>query len=269
MTHLSIIMPIFNERATVERAIDSVLSVEFPCSVELIVVDDGSTDGTREILQSLYAPEVNVVFHPVNMGKGAAVRTGVEHARGSHVIILDADLEYSPIDIAAMVIPVIGGHTNHVFGTRVFGLNTSFQSFKFAMGGRLTTLVANMLFDSCVTDMHTCLKLLPLSDFKTLQLLENGFGLDTQLTARLLRAGVRPFEVPISYRGRSAAQGKKITWSDGVRCLLILARVRVDRRLELPSGQWTEALLPRSAAQPPHSPAVAEIDVAREVQLSA
>lgn len=253
MTHLSIVMPIYNEKATVRRAIDSVLEVDYPCSVELVVVDDGSSDGTRDILAEYEGTDIAVVYHPTNMGKGAAVQTGVARARGSHVIILDADLEYSPTDIAAMVHPVMTGQADHVFGTRIFGLNTRFQSFKFAVGGRFTTLVANILFDSCVTDMHTCLKLLPLADFKRLQLVENGFGLDTQLTARLLRAGVRPYEVPISYRGRSAAEGKKIAWTDGVKCLWILATVRMRRRPALPSAEWTEALLPRDDA---HSPAL-------------
>lgn len=246
MTHLSIVMPVYNELNTIRQAIDSVLAVDFPCSVELIVVNDGSRDGTRDILDEEYADcGAKIIHHVTNKGKGAAVRTGVEHASGSHVIIFDADLEYDPKDIALLVQPVIAGRANHVFGTRVFGMNTTFQSFKFAMGGRFTTLVANLLFDSCVTDMHTCLKLFPLDDFRTLQLIENGFGLDTQLTARLLRAGVRPYEVPISYRARSAAEGKKITWTDGVECLSILLNVRSRKAVTLPSQHSVPSLLPR------------------------
>jgi glycosyltransferase involved in cell wall biosynthesis len=246
MTHLSIVMPVYNELNTIRQAIDSVLAVDFPCSVELIVVDDGSRDGTTDILDQEYADcGAKIIHHVTNMGKGAAVRTGVAHASGSHVIIFDADLEYNPEDIALLVQPVIAGQANHVFGTRVFGMNTSFQSFKFAIGGRFTTLVANLLFDSCVTDMHTCLKLFPLEDFRTLQLIEDGFGLDTQLTARLLRSGVRPYEVPISYRARSAADGKKITWTDGVECLKILVSVRSRRAVALPSQGSIPSLLPR------------------------
>ena len=248
MTHLSIVMPVYNELNTIRQAIDSVLAVDFPCSVELIVVNDGSHDGTRDILEDEYASSgAKIIHHATNLGKGAAVRTGVGEASGSHVIIFDADLEYSPEDIALLVQPVIAGLANHVFGTRVFGMNTSFQSFKFAMGGRFTTLVANLLFDSCVTDMHTCLKLFPLEDFKTLQLLEDGFGLDTQLTARLLRSGVRPYEVPISYRARSAAEGKKISWTDGVECLMILFSVRSRRPATLPTQETVPSLLARTS----------------------
>ncbi len=230
MTFLSIVMPVYNEARTIRRAIEEVLAVEYPCPTELIVVDDGSTDDTRELLVPFGDRGVQLAFHAQNQGKGAAVRTGVERARGSHLIIVDADLEYAPADIAAMLVPVIEGRADHVFGSRVFGLNTRFNSFRFAVGGRATTLAANVLYDSCLTDMHTCLKLLPVSDFRRLALGEDGFGLDTQLTARLLRAGIRPFEVPISYHGRSHADGKKITWTDGVRCLAILAKVRLARK---------------------------------------
>lgn len=233
MTFLSIVMPVYNEAATITRAIEAVLAVDYPCTVELIVVDDGSADATAKLLAPFESEGVTVIRHIQNLGKGAAVRTGVERASGTHLIILDADLEYSPSDIAAMLVPVIEGRADHVFGTRVFGLNTRFQSFRFAVGGRATTLAANLLYDSCLTDMHTCLKLLPVSDFRRMALAEDGFGLDTQLTARLLRAGVRPFEIPISYHGRSVADGKKIGWKDGIRCLQILMKVRMERRLAL------------------------------------
>jgi hypothetical protein len=123
-----------------------------------------------------------------------------------------------------------------VFGTRVFGMNTRFQSFKFAVGGRATTLAANIIFDSCLTDMHTCLKLIPRQEFLSLNLRERGFGLDTQLTAQLLSRGVRPYEVPVTYRGRSVADGKKINWRDGVRCLLLLLHIRLTYRPALGSG---------------------------------
>jgi len=143
---------------------------------------------------------------------------------------LDADLEYSPTDIPLMLEPVLDGRADHVFGTRVFGLNTRYPSFRFAMGGRALTFAANVLYDSCLTDMHTCLKLVPVEDFRVLTLTEDGFGLDTELTARLIRGGVRPYEVPVSYNGRTVADGKKIAWRDGVRCLSILAKVRAERQ---------------------------------------
>lgn len=227
---LSIVMPVFNEGVTVRSAIEHVLAVDYPCPIELVVIDDGSTDDTADILHELLVePEVRLVRHPRNLGKGAAVRSGVAEAVGSHVVILDADLEYSPHDIPAMLDPVLRGRTNHVFGTRVFGFNTRYQSFRFAIGGRALTLVANVLFDSCLTDMHSCLKLLPVADFHALRLSESGFGLDTEITARLLRSGMRPFEVAVSYDGRSFEGGKKISWRDGVQCLSILVKVRTQR----------------------------------------
>jgi dolichol-phosphate hexosyltransferase len=236
VTALSIVMPVYNESATIVRAINRVLAVDYPCPMELIVVDDGSTDATRQLLQPFTGLGVTTVRHTTNLGKGAAVRTGIRRATGTHVIILDADLEYSPSDIPAMLLPVLNGVSDHVFGTRIFGLNTRFPSYRFAKGGRFTTAVANLLFDSCVTDMHTCLKLIPLHHFRALTLSEERFGLDTELTAKLLRAGVRPYEVPISYYGRTGEQGKKITWRDGLECLWILVMVRILKPDKLPAG---------------------------------
>lgn len=229
MVKLSIVMPVYNESGTVRSAIERVLAVDYPCPVELVVVDDGSTDDTADILREAIGPGMRLIRHSRNLGKGAAVRSGVTKAAGSHLIILDADLEYSPDDIPTMLEPVLRGRSDHVFGTRVFGVNTRYPSFRFAMGGRALTLVANVLYDSCVTDLHTCLKLLPIADFYALRLSENGFGLDTELAARLLRSGVRPFEVPVSYDGRPFEQGKKINWRDGIECLSILIRVRFQR----------------------------------------
>lgn len=234
-TKLSIVMPVYNESKTIHAAIEQVFAVDYPCPVELVVVDDGSVDQTVELLAEFAERGVRLVRHRSNLGKGAAVRTGVSQATGTHLIILDADLEYSPADIPAMLGPVLQGRADHVFGTRVFGMNTCFRSFRFAMGGRLLTLVANVLYDSCLTDMHTCLKLVPLEHFRALTLVENGFGLDTELTARLLRAGVRPFEIPVTYAGRSVEQGKKISWRDGVRCVSLLAKVRAQRAQVLPA----------------------------------
>ncbi len=236
MARLSIVMPVYNEAPTIVAAIDRVLDVDFPCPVEMIVVDDGSKDASAALLEPMGERGVRVVRHSRNLGKGAAVRTGVDLASGTHLIVLDADLEYAPGDIPTLLAPVLSGVSDHVFGSRVWGVNTRFQSYRFAMGGRATTLAANLLYDSCLTDMHTCLKLLPVADFRALELTEDGFGLDTELTARLLRAGVRPFEVPVSYNGRSMSEGKKISWQDGVRCIAILAKVRAARRPQVISG---------------------------------
>jgi glycosyltransferase involved in cell wall biosynthesis len=256
VTTLSIVMPVYNESATVVRALERVLAVEYPCPMQLVVVDDGSTDITPQLLQPFLDRGVTTIRHKTNLGKGAAVRTGVEVAAGTHVIVLDADLEYSPSDIPSMLRPVLDGFADHVFGTRVFGLNTRFPSYRFAKGGRLTTAVANILFDSYITDMHTCLKLVPLHDFRALTLCQKGFGLDTEVTAKLLRAGVRPYEVPVTYYGRTIAEGKKITWRDGVQCLWILAKTRIrppDQLAQMTAENVSVLLrLPLHAAPPMH-----------------
>lgn len=230
MTALSIIMPVYNEAATIVRAVNRFLAVDYPCPVELIIVDDGSTDDTMQLLLPFNDSGITIVRHRINRGKGAAVITGVQKATGTHVMILDADLEYSPSDIPNLLLPVVNGIAHHVFGSRVFGLNTRFPSYRLAIGGRFLTAVANVLFDSCLTDMHTCLKLVPLQHFRALMLSQRGFGLDTELTAKMLRAGVRPYEVPVTYYGRTSQEGKKLDWwGDGWRCLAILVTIRLRR----------------------------------------
>jgi glycosyltransferase involved in cell wall biosynthesis len=227
---LSFVMPVYNEAQTVVEAVRQVLAVEFPCPIELIVVDDGSTDTTLLELAVVGDPRVRVHQHPTNLGKGAAVRSGVRLATGTHVMPFDADLEYSPEDVPRMLAPVVAGRCDVVYGTRLFGLNTVYQSYRYAMGNRLMTLVANVLFDSYLSDLHSCLKMVPRDLFNDLRLTETGFGLDTEITASLLRRGIRPFEVPVSYHSRTHAEGKKISWRDGVACLRILGRVRFARR---------------------------------------
>lgn len=233
---LSVVMPCFNEAGTVLEAVHQVLAVDFPAPVELIVVDDGSTDGTDlELALVADHPRVTIHRHPSNLGKGAAVRAGVALATGTHVMPFDADLEYSPEDVPRLLEPIIAGRCDVVYGTRLFGANTVYQSYRYAMGNRITTLAANVLFDSYIRDLHTCLKMLPRETFQRLPLRETGFGLDTEITASLLRMGVRPFEVPVSYHSRTHAQGKKISWRDGIACLTILGRVRLRRAADQPT----------------------------------
>ncbi|WP_217915582.1 glycosyltransferase family 2 protein [Miltoncostaea marina] len=227
---LSVVMPVYNEARTVARAVREVLAVEYPAPMELIVVDDGSDDGTSLELALISDRRVRVHRHPTNLGKGAAVRTGFTLATGTHVLPFDADLEYSPEDVPRMLAPIQAGRCDVVYGTRLFGVNTVYQSYRYAMGNRITTLAANVLFDSYIRDLHTCLKLLPRDLVLELPLRETGFGLDTEITASLLRLGVRPFEVPVSYHSRTHAEGKKLSWRDGVECLQILGRVRFARR---------------------------------------
>jgi glycosyltransferase involved in cell wall biosynthesis len=225
-TMLSIVMPAYNERRTIARAIAEVMSAELPCPFELIVVNDGSTDGTTEILQALNHPRARVINHPRNLGKGAALQTGAEVARGTHFVPFDADLEYEPGDLARLLEPIMQGRCEVVYGVRLFGTNTRYQSYKHALGNRALTLAASLMYNASLSDIHTCLKLLPLDLFREMNLEEDGFGLDTEITAKLLHRGVRPFEIPVSYHSRSVAHGKKITWRDGVECLQVLARVR-------------------------------------------
>jgi len=222
-------MPVFNEQRTIARAVGQVLRTELPCELELIIVNDGSTDGTSEILRALNHPAACVIEHPRNLGKGAALQTGAAVASGTHFVPFDADLEYDPADLARLVTPVIAGRCDVVYGVRLFGANTRYQSYRHALGNRALTLAASIMFDASLTDIHTCLKLLPVALFRDLCLSEDGFGLDTEITAKLLARGISPFEIPVSYHSRSTAYGKKITWRDGVECLQVLARVRAAR----------------------------------------
>ena len=223
----------FNEERTIARAIREVLAVEYPCEIELIVVDDGSRDSTAKLVEEFTDPRLVLHKHEKNKGKGAALRTAVSLATGTHILPFDADLEYTPKDIPRLVEPILTGRFDVVYGTRLFGYNTVYQSFRYAVGNKVLTTMTNILFDSFLSDLHTCLKLMPLDLFRSLDLREKGFGLDTELTATLLRLGVRPFEVPVSYYSRSHAEGKKINAGDAVDCLHILFRVRTRRKSRL------------------------------------
>jgi dolichol-phosphate hexosyltransferase len=226
---LSILMCAFNEERTIIRAIHEVLGIDYPCEMELIVVDDGSTDATAKLVEQVDDPRVILYRHDKNRGKGTALRSASSLASGTYILPFDADLEYSPKDILRLIDPILSGRFEVVYGVRLFGYNTVYQSYRYAIGNRLLTTTANVLFDAYLSDLHTCLKLMPLATFKSLVLREPGFGLDTELTACLLRLGIRPFEVPVSYYSRSHAQGKKINWRDALACLRILLRVRTRR----------------------------------------
>jgi len=227
---LSILMPAYNESATVGVAVKRVLDIRYPCDIEIVIVNDGSVDNTSEILATLDDPRVVITEHPVNRGKGAAVRTAASLATGDYLLVFDADLEYSPEDILGLLAPVSRGDAEVVYGVRKFGASTA-HSFWFVIGNRVNTFTANALFNTWISDLHTCLKLLPLPLFRDLPLSENGFGLDTELTALMLARGVRPYEVPITYKARSREEGKKLTWGDGVVATRILIRVRLRKAL--------------------------------------
>jgi dolichol-phosphate hexosyltransferase len=227
---LSILMPAYNEAATVGVAVKRVLDIRYPCDIELVVVNDGSVDDTMEVLSGIDDPRVVVTEHPVNRGKGAAVRTAAALATGEYMLVFDADLEYSAEDILSLLKPVQRGDAEVVYGVRTFGASTA-HSFWFVIGNRVNTFTANALFNTWISDLHSCLKLLPLALFRDLPVKENRFGLDTELTAMLLARGVRPYEVPIHYKARSREEGKKLTWGDGVEATRILLRVRLRKAL--------------------------------------
>jgi glycosyltransferase involved in cell wall biosynthesis len=228
---LSILMPVYNEIERVERAIDEVLNADLPIPFELVVVDDGSTDGTSELLDRLDLPSrgVRLHRHARNQGKGAAVRTALADARGEFSAIFDADLEYDPHDLAKILPPLVDGETNAVFGVRAFDGYTS-HSFLYVMGNRGVTLVANVLFNVYLADIMTCHKAIRTDVFRSLGLRERGFTIEPEIAARLLQRGERIFEVPVSYKARKTEEGKKLNWVDGVRVVRTLARCRLTRR---------------------------------------
>src|SRR5436305_262748 len=224
---LSILMPVFNERERVEQAIAEVLRTELPTDFELIVVNDGSTDGTAEILHSSgsWDSRVRLVEHTTNQGKGAAVKTALEHARGEYAAIFDADLEYEPSDLARLMPPLIDGRANACFGVRAFDGYTS-HSFLFVLGNKGVTLAANVLFNVYLRDLMTCHKVIRTDIFQGLPLHARGFDIEPEIAARLIQQGEQIFEVPVHYKARPSDQGKKLTAKDGFRVIAMLLRCR-------------------------------------------
>ena len=219
-------MPVYNEARTLAAAVEQVLGVDYPCPIELVLVDDGSSDGTAKVLAGLTDPRVVVHSHVRNQGKGAAIRTASQVATGEWMVICDADLEYSPHEIPLLLAPVLGGQAEVVYGTRTFGSHTAY-SFWYVMGNKGVTMFANVVYNSWISDLETCFKLMPLALYRELDIREKGFGMEAEVTGKLLRRGVRPYEVPITYRARSREEGKKLTWRDGVEALWILVKIRL------------------------------------------
>ncbi|MEU4527512.1 glycosyltransferase family 2 protein [Micromonospora ureilytica] len=226
---LSILMPVYNEAERVAEALKQALAVRYPCEIEIVVVDDGSTDETPGILARMDDARLRVVTHPRNAGKGAAIRTAVDSTRGEYMVILDADLEYDPQDIPKLLAPVLEGHATVVYGNRTFGSHSAY-SFWYVVGNRGVTTAANVLFNTYIADLETCFKLMPVELYRSLDIRSRGFGMEAEVTGKLLRRGIRPYDVPITYRARGRAEGKKITWRNGVEALWILGRERARRR---------------------------------------
>jgi len=226
---LSVLMPAYNERATVVQAVEQVLDATFPVGeVELIVVDDGSTDGTREVLAGRDWPgRVTIVHHERNRGKGAALRTALHHAGGTYTAIMDADLEYDPAEIGKLLDPVIAGEAEVAFGPRGFDSRSAY-SFWYVVGNKVVTLTTNVLFNSWLADIMTCQKVMRTELLRSLPLGCEGFTIEPEITARLLAAGVQIFEVPVTYRARGRAEGKKLTGLDGLRVVWTLLRCRLE-----------------------------------------
>ncbi len=227
---VSVLMPVFNERDTVEHAIARVREVAM--SMEIICVDDCSTDGTREVLTALRdSGRIDaLVFHDTNRGKGAAVRTALAAATGDVIVIQDADLEYDPGDILKLLSPVQDGRADAVFGSRFKGDVSRVLYYWHSLGNWGLTTLSNMLTNINVSDMETCYKLVRTDLMKSLPLTSDRFGFEPELTARLAQAKARIYEVPISYSGRTYAEGKKVRWTDGVAALWHIVRFNLFSR---------------------------------------
>jgi len=225
---LSIIIPAYNEQATVGELLDQVRAVDLgDIEKQIIAVDDGSTDGTREVLEGQAARgDVLLRVLPRNRGKGAAVREGLRHVAGDIVLIQDADLEYDPADYPILLRPILNGRSKVVYGSRFLGEHKAMY-FWHALGNQMLTLLTNILFDTTLTDLETCYKVFTVDIARRLTLRSERWGFDPEVTAKILRMGHRIYEVPISYAGREHWEGKKIVaWRDGPRVLLTLLRYR-------------------------------------------
>jgi dolichol-phosphate hexosyltransferase len=223
-------MPVYNELPTLAIAVKEVLNVDYPCEIELIIVDDGSTDGTRDLYPTLTTdPRVVLKLHESNQGKGAAIRTAANLASGDYLIMFDADLEYSPDQIPLLLAPVLQGDAKVVYGTRTFGSHNAY-SYVYVLGNRAITTWANVLFNCYISDLETCFKLIPAALYRELGVRSAGFGMEAEITGKLLRRGIVPYEVPINYKARTREAGKKLTWRDGVTAVWILARERARAR---------------------------------------
>jgi glycosyltransferase involved in cell wall biosynthesis len=227
---LTIVVPVYNEEPTLRRALKRLVDTELPMATEVLVVDDGSVDGSLETVSDLEEQGViRVIRHDHNQGKGAAVRTGIREAQGDLLTILDADLEYDPADYRQLLEPILAGETKVAYGTRHFGGHSTY-SFWHVIGNYGVTFIANLLYNTWITDLETCLKIAPTQSWRDANLQSNGFGMEAEITAQLLRSGERIYEASISYRARGREEGKKLTWFDGVEAVWILIRIRVRGR---------------------------------------
>jgi glycosyltransferase involved in cell wall biosynthesis len=226
---LSVLIPVLNEVGTLRPALDRLLKTDLGVSLDVVVIDDGSTDGSVESISDLARDgRVRVVQHPVNRGKGAALRSGIAVATGDLVTVLDSDLEYDPADYRAMLRAVVDEQAEVVYGARSFGAHTAF-SFWYVIGNKAVSFWASFLFNTWLSDLETCFKMAWRHIWQGLDLQEDGFGIEAESTGKFLLRGYRIYEIPISYRARGREEGKKLRWTDGVQALLILLKIRVFR----------------------------------------
>jgi dolichol-phosphate hexosyltransferase len=254
---LSVLIPVHNEERTLSKLLDAVEAR--PEVGELVIVDDGSTDATAEILRARsFRVPAQVIRHPSNRGKGSAIRTAISAASGDWAIVQDADLEYDPNEYPTLLATIERPGVEVVFGTRSFAAHSAY-SFWFVMGNKGVTLWNNLLFNSYLSDLETCYKLMPLEIWRSLDLRSSGFEIEPEITAKLLKRGHRIFEVPITYAARSRAEGKKLTWQDGVRAAWTLTRIRLlpDKR----GRRAAEALVNGTVVPLPHS---SRVEVGRD-----
>lgn len=230
MKKLSIIMPCYNEIQTIDEIIQKVMTVELPIDRELVIVDDYSTDSTRDYLQAIDRDDIRVVFHEVNRGKGAALRTGFAHATGDLLLIQDADLEYDPEEYIRLLKPILDGKADVVYGSRFIGGNSHrVLYFWHSVGNRLFTLLSNMFTDLNLTDMEVCYKVFKREILEQIELTEDRFGFEPEFTAKMARLKCSVYEVGISYHGRTYEEGKKINWRDGFRAIYVIFKYGLFR----------------------------------------
>ena len=220
---LSVIVPVFNEKGNIKKIIAEIKKVSI--RKEIIVIDDGSTDGTVEILKGLHDHEVKIYHHPINIGKGAAIRLGLFYAKGDIIIIQDADLEYDPQDYLELIKPIVSGETEVVYGKRQFNSSKG-RHLRYYWGGRLLTHIANFLYGINISDEATCYKVFRSGVFKNIKLNCIGFEFCPEITAKIARRGMKIVEVPISYKPRSVKEGKKIRWFDGMKAIYVLLKYK-------------------------------------------
>jgi glycosyltransferase involved in cell wall biosynthesis len=242
---LSVVMPVYNERATLRTVVERVLAV--PLDVELLCVDDGSRDGSREILSELQAahPQIRVLLQPRNMGKGAALRRGIQEATGDFVIIQDADLEYDPAEYPQLLEPLLQGKADVVYGSRFLGGGPHrVLYFWHSVGNSILTLLSNSLTNINLSDMETCYKVFRREVIQSIPIEEDRFGFEPEITVKVAKRRLRIYEVGISYWGRTYEEGKKIGWKDGIRALWCLLKYAVTEPMRVPVAQHAKAELP-------------------------